>query len=264
MVLNRRGVIATAFAALISIFGFVAVDDGSDSAETESVKLIVSAASSMQDALKDIADAYEDSDPDIDIALNFASSGALQQQIERGAPVDVFLSASPRQMDALQAKGLLLAGTRRDLLGNQIVLVTGNDGAIAQFNQLTTEAVDRIVIGEPESVPAGTYSREVLSTLQIYDQLSPKLVFAKDVRQVLAYVESGNVSAGLIYTTDAVLSKRLKIIATAPPNSHTPIVYPVAVLKNSRHREAASVFMDFLRSDTAHLVFEQYGFELLP
>lgn len=261
MALKRRGFAIAALATLATVLGAAALKQGSQSASTASITLTVSAAASLQDALGEVVAAYEDSHPDRAIVLNFASSGALQQQIEQGAPVDLFLSAAPRQMDALQAKGLLLPESRRDLLGNRIVLVAPlQEGAIAQFADLTTDAVSRIVMGEPESVPAGTYSQETLLSLNIYDQVQPKLVFAKDVRQALTYVESGNVSAGLVYATDAALSTRVRTVATAPPNSHAPILYPVAILKNSRQPEAALAFADFLTSATATAIFEQYGF----
>ena len=265
MVWKRRWLLGAAIASLAALLGSTILNQGDDPA-AGSVTLIVSAAASVQDALAEVVRAYEVEKPEVKVNLNFASSGALQQQIERGAPVDVFLAASPRQMDALQAKDLLLSETRRNLFSNQIVLVTSRDrdAVIKGFAGLTAATVKRIVIGEPESVPAGTYAKEVRSSLQLYSQLAPKLVFAKDVRQALAYVESGNVSAGLIYATEAALSAQVHTVATASPSSHTSIVYPVAAIQHSRQPDAARAFVDFLVSDAARLTFERYGFTPIP
>lgn len=287
MGVSRRYFLGMVGAVGVTLLGSNLLKPNNQSVATGSATLTLSAASSTQDALKEVIHAYRDVAPDVTIYLNFASSGALQQQIEQGAPVDIFLSAAPRQMDALETKGLLVPETRRDFLGNQMVLVTsltravvtpggrvratdrisiteGVDAAIASFSILTTNATERIVIGEPNSVPAGAYAKEVLSSLGLYQQLSPKLVFAKDVRQALAYVESGNVSAGLVYATDAALSSRVQAIATAPPESHRPIVYPIAVTQNSRQPDAARAFIDFLTRDTIRSTFDRYGFIVLP
>ncbi|MEM9219080.1 MAG: molybdate ABC transporter substrate-binding protein [Cyanobacteria bacterium P01_F01_bin.150] len=235
------------------------------------VTLTISAAASLQDALREVITIYEETNPTVTIALNTASSGALQQQIEQGAPVDVFLSAAPRHMDALHEKGLLLPGTRQNLLGNQLVLVAHQaiasskqpQDAIASFADLANTTVTHIVMGRPDSVPAGTYSKEVLSSLGLYGTLTPKLVFSKDVRQALTYVESGNVSAGLVYATDAALSETIQVVAIADPSTHSPIVYPVAVLKQSRHPDMAKLLADFLASEQAQAIFERYGFKSL-
>jgi molybdate transport system substrate-binding protein len=230
-------------------------------AQSESVELTVSAAASLQDAMKEIQPIYEAENPNITITYNFGSSGSLQQQIEQGAPADVFLSAAPKQMNALQEKDLLLEGTRQDLLKNSIVLVVPKEATgLANFKELETEKASKIAIGEPESVPAGQYSKEVLTSLNLFESLRSKFVFAKDVRQVLTYVETGNVDAGLVYATDAKVSDRVKVAATAPEDTHAPIIYPVAVLKDSPNPEAAKEFVEFLTSDRAKAVFEEYGF----
>ena len=223
--------------------------------------LTISGAASTQDALKAVAERYRQVAPETEVVFNFASSGALQSQIEQGAPVDIFLSAAPRQMDALEKQGLLLAGTRRDLLRNQLVLIAAPDVEIASFDDLTSPQVERIVIGNPESVPAGEYSQEMLASLALYDALTPKLVFAKDVRQALAYVETGSVAAGLVYTTDAALSSNVRVVAIAPPDTHAPIVYPVAAIADTPRPEAAEAFLNFLSGEAARAEFEQYGFQ---
>jgi molybdate transport system substrate-binding protein len=227
----------------------------------ESVSLTISAAASLQDAMKAIAPIYAQDNPNIEINYNFASSGALQQQIEQGAPVDVFLSAAPKQMNALEQKDLLLPQTRRDLLKNRMVLVVPlAQTKVSEFKDLTKDSVEKVAIGDPDSVPAGMYGKQVLESLQLYDSISTKFVFAKDVRQVLSYVETENVAAGLVYATDAATSDRVEVIATAPEDAHEPIVYPVAAIRDSTHPDAAKAFVEFLATEDATEIFEQYGF----
>jgi len=229
----------------------------------ESVEITVSASASLQDAMKAIAPLYTQEQANVIITYNFGSSGSLQQQIEQGAPVDVFLSAAPKQMNALQEKDLLLTDTRKDLLKNSIVLVTPKDKTdISNFKGLTTDKVSKVAIGDPESVPAGQYGKEVLTSLNLYKPIQDKLVFAKDVRQVLSYVETGNVEAGLVYATDANVSDNVKVVATASETSHAPIIYPVAVLKESKYPDSAKAFVQFLSTEPAKAVFEEYGFSL--
>lgn len=227
--------------------------------------LLISAAASLQDAMKDVGKLYQEKNRSSKIIYNFASSGTLQQQIEQGAPVDVFLSAAEKQINALEKKDLLLEGTRKNLLKNQVVLITpknANTAQISGFKDLTSERVKRLSIGEPQSVPAGQYSREVLTSLNLYDQLKPKIVFAKDVRQVLTYVEAGNVDAGIVYATDAKVSDQVNVVTTAPENTHSPIIYPVAVIKQSKNPAAAKAFIQFLTSEPAKVVFKKYGFDI--
>jgi len=229
------------------------------SPQAKAVTLTVSAAASLQDVMKAIQAVYRQEHPHTNLVYNFGSSGSLQQQIEQGAPVDVFFSAAQQQMNALEQQELLLPGTRQNLVGNQVVLVAPKNSDIADFQDLIKDSVQRTAIGDPRSVPAGQYAQEVLISLKLYEALKPKLVFARDVRQVLTYVETGNADAGLVYATDA-RSERVRVVATAPPNTHQPILYPVAVIKASKNAEAAQEFVQFLVSDRAQAIFSQYGF----
>jgi molybdate transport system substrate-binding protein len=223
--------------------------------------LTVSAAISMKDALDGVAALYGAAKPDTSLHFNLGASGTLQHQIEQGAPVDVFISASPDQMDALQAQGLLLANTRENLVKNEIVLIVPvGQSAVSSFQDLLRPAVKVVAIGEPQAVPAGKYGQQVLTHFGIYDQLKPKLVFGKDVRQVLTYVATGNADAGIVYRTDALTSQKVSIIAVAPSDSHSPVIYPVAVLKGSHDPDAAKAFVEFLFGPGARAVFEKYGF----
>lgn len=240
--------------------------DGSSSEPTTSpINLTLSAAASLKDAMAEIKPIYEQKKPNTSLTLNLASSGSLRQQIEQGAPVDVFISASPSHLNMLQEKGLIVDETRRNLLKNQIVLIVPNENtaAVNTFQDLTKNTIQNISIGEPESVPAGKYGKEVLTFLGIYETLEPKIVFAKDVRQVLNYVATGNVDAGIVYRTDTNASDAVKIVANAPDDSHTPVVYPIAVIKDSKNIEAAKEIEEFLFTPEAKAVFEKYGFIVL-
>lgn len=224
-------------------------------------KLLVSAAASLRESLQEIQLLYPQNKQNINLTYNFGASGALQQQIENGAPADVFISAGKKQIDALQEKGLILPDTRRNLLTNRLVLIVPiNSLEVSNFRQLTNAKVKRIAVGEPRSVPAGQYAEQVFINLGILQQIKPKFVLGNNVRQVLAAVESGNVDAGVVYTTDARTSQQVKQVATAAENLHSPIVYPVAVLKNSRNIPAAKEYIQFLFSNQARTLFQKYGF----
>lgn len=226
--------------------------------------LLVSAAASMKDVLAEIKPLYQQSQPNVSITYNFGASGALQRQIEQGAPVDVFISAAKKQVDALEQKNLLVPGSRTVIAKNRLVLVVpGNVSGISSFFNLRDARVKKIAIGEPRSVPAGQYAQQVLQKLKIWDQIKSKLVFANNVRQVLASVESGNADAGLVYVTDARISNKVKVVVAADEKYHSPIIYPLAILKRSKNVDTAKNFSQFLASDKAKAVFKKYGF-ILP
>lgn len=224
-------------------------------------EITVSAAISLKDVLEEIAQLYRAERPRTVIHFNLGASGSLQLQIEQGAPVDIFISAAPKQMDALESEDLLLAGTRKNLVENEVVLIVpkGKTG-ITRFQDLTRPEVKLIAVGEPHAVPAGKYAQETLTHLGIYDQLKPKFVEAQDVRQVLTFVETGNADAGIVYRTDAMTSNRVAIVATAPEDSHSPVIYPVAVIKDSKNASAAEDFVKFLLGAKARGVFRKFGF----
>ena len=232
-----------------------------ESKDSSSVNLTISVAASLQDAIADIGDLYSQQMPSVKLTYNFGSSGSLQQQIEQGAPVDIYISAAERNMDVLDDKNFLLSDSRRNLLKNEVVLISSKKNTdIKGFSQLKADSVEKIAIGAPDSVPAGKYSQEVLESLKLAKSLESKFVFAKDVRQVLTYVETGNVAAGMVYSTDAQVSEQVKIIETAPKNSHSPIIYPMAIVKESKQPKQAQDFMEFLLSDRATKIFTNYGF----
>ena len=226
-------------------------------------EITVSAAVSLKDALEEIAQLYRTGKPDVAVHFNLGGSGTLQRQIEQGAPVDIFISASPAEMDNLAAKGLLLPGTRTNLVANRVVLIVPvSTTNIASFQDLALPQVKLIAIGESQTVPAGKYAQQVLTHLGLYEQLKPRFVLAKDVRQVLTYVATGNADAGIVYATDARVSSKVKVVATAPAGSHSPVIYPMAIVKDSRNPSDAKEFETFLQKPAAQSVFQKYG--LLP
>ena len=229
--------------------------------ENKTIELNISAAASLKEAMADLEAAYTSKNPEVSFVINYGSSGSLQQQIEQGAPCDLFISAGEKQMTALEEEGLLLDGTNKDLVKNSLVLVTSNDSEISSIDSLNSDAVSKIALGEPASVPAGKYADETLTSLAIKDSLNNKLVFAKDVKEVLAWTASGNADAGFVYLSDALSSDGVKIVETISEEYHSPITYPVAIIKDSDDIDAAKAFEDFLFTDEAQEIFEKYGYK---
>jgi molybdate transport system substrate-binding protein len=257
---NRRSFILV-LAVLISALVAGPASSKPPATPAPGTEITVSAAISLKDALDEISQLYRAKSPGTLIHFNLGGSGTLQQQIEQGAPVDVFISASPDQMDALESKGLLLAGSRKDMVRNSVVLIVpkGKTG-IASFQDLAGADVKFIAVGEPKTVPAGKYAQEILTHFGLYEKLKPKFVLGKDVRQVLTYVATGNADAGIVYATDALTSADVTVVATAPKDSHSPVVYPLALIKNSKNIEEAKKFADFLTGPESTEVFKKYGF----
>ncbi len=229
------------------------------------VDLIVSAAASLKDALDEAKELYKAEKPNANLNISYAGSGTLQQQIEQGAPVDLFFSAATSNMNTLKDKNLLDNDTLKNLLQNKLVLIVPSDSTskISSFEEVTNDEIKKIALGEPTTVPAGKYARQVFTYLNMLDAVTERTVFAKDVREVLTWVESGNADAGVVYSTDAKISDKVKVIATATDGSHDPIVYPAAVIKATKHSVAAKDFLNFLTTDAAKAVFVKYGFSVL-
>lgn len=231
-------------------------------AAQQPVELNISAAVSLKDALSEIQKNYQAKYPHVKLLYNLGASGSLQKQIEQGAPADIFISAAPKQMDDLEAKNLVNKATRKNLVENKLVVVIPNESKlnITKYEDLTQAAVQKIAIGETAVVPAGQYAEQVLKKLSIWDKIKDKVVFAKDVRTVLTYTETGNVEAGIVYKTDAASSTKVKVAATAPEGSHQPIIYPIAVLSGTKQQKAADEFVAYLFSAESKAIFEKNGF----
>lgn len=218
-------------------------------------------AASLTDAMKEIKTMYEQQHPGAELFLSFGGSGALAQQIENGAPADVFFSAGKKQMDGLVKKDLIEASSVENRLQNKIVLIAPSDNTtITSFEDLAKPVITKIGIGDPASVPAGQYTEEVYRNMKLTESLKDKLVIASDVRQVLSWVETGNVEAGTVYETDAKMSDKVKIVAIATQDTHKPIVYPVGLVKEAKDKESARAFMEYLSSEEAIDIFVKYGF----
>jgi len=226
-------------------------------------EITVSAAISLKNAFTDIGGAFEKSHPGVKVNINFGSSGALAKQILSGAPVDVYASAAQKDMNDVDKAGLLSPGTRADFARNGMVLVQPRQAHVklAAFSDLTKLEVKKIAVGNPKTVPAGRYAMEVLQYYKIADALKDKLVLAENVRQVLDYVARGEVDAGLVYPTDAMTRpQEVQVIATAPPASHKPVVYPLALLKDAPHAAVGKEFIATVLSPTGQEMLKKNGF----
>jgi len=252
------------------LFVFVPGTAGSfalGAAPQQSSPITVSAAISLKDALDELGPIFQaqqhrkNGGSGTIVTYNYGGSGTLARQIEQGAPVDVFFSAAEKQMDELAAQGLIVADTRRDLVGNALVLIApAQSTALHSFQDLSNAAVKTIALGETSTVPAGMYARQTLEHLGLFAAVEKKVVYAKDVRAVLTYVETGNADAGMVYQTDANTSQQIRVIAVAPADSHDPILYPAAVLRDAKDKAAARAFLEFLQEPDARAVFQKYGF----
>lgn len=249
---------------LVALVGLMGWLSGAFAATQQ--ELLVSGATSLKEPLQQIGALFEQRHPEVKVVLNLGASGVLQQQIERGAPVDVFISAAPKQMDDLQTKGLILDETRHMLAANVVVLIksAGLRLDLTSFKDLAKPEIKRIAIGNPRTVPAGQYAEEILTNLRLWDLLQPKLILTESVRQALVYVVRGEVEAALVYTTDARSAAReVEVVATAPQNSHRPVVYQAAVVKTSKQGSLARAFVDLALSDAGQQILTSHGF-LLP
>jgi molybdate transport system substrate-binding protein len=224
--------------------------------------LTVFAAASLTDALNDVGKAYKAKTGN-DVVFSFAASSVLAKQIEASGGADAFLSADSDWMNYLDNKGFIQHGTRKDLLGNHLVLIApANQAApiaiVPHFDLAGALKGGRLSIADPDSVPAGKYARTALTTLGVWNGVVNHLVQAENVRVALAYVSRGEAPLGIVYTTDALSDKKVRIVGTFPDNSHTPIVYPAALTNDAKPE--AKAFLDFLSGPEAGAIFEKDGF----
>ena len=224
-------------------------------------ELIVSAAASLTNAMKEVASNFEKTHPGAKIVCNFAASGVLLQQMAKGAPVDVFAAADQKTMNQAQEKKLILPATRKNFARNKLVLIVPINSKLtsSSLKDLTKPAIKRVAVGNPVTVPAGRYAKEALMKAGLWDKLTPKYIMAESVRQVLDYVRRGEVDTGFVYSTDAAIAKgKVKIIQTVP--GHTPILYPIAVATSTKKKALGQKFLDFVLSPKAQAIFKKYGF----
>jgi len=220
----------------------------------------VFAAASLTDSLKDLAAAYASQSGD-NIVFNFAASGVLSRQIEAGAPADLIFFADEAHADVLEQKGLLLGGSRRDVLGNSLVIITTPDHpAMASPAELTNAVYQHVALGDVITVPCGAYAKIYLTRQGLWAAVAPKVIPFDNVRAVLAAVETGNVDAGVVYATDALISKKVKVAYAVAVGDGPQINYPLALLKDAPEPAAAQKFAAFLSSHASATVFKKYCF----
>ncbi|MBL28981.1 MAG: molybdate ABC transporter substrate-binding protein [Rhodospirillaceae bacterium] len=230
--------------------------------------VLVFAAASQKDALDAVIEAYEaGGGGDVDAA--YESSSTLARQIEQGAPADIFVSANPKWMDYVEERGLIDKATRKDLLGNSLVLIVPKDSTVGTvtiapgFDLAGMLGDSRMAMGDPDHVPAGTYGRQALESLGVWSDIEPKVARADNVRAALALVSRGETPFGIVYGSDAVADKTVRVAGTFPDDSHPAIIYPVAVTTDASNAEAAAAFLAFMATSEAAAIFERYGFRLL-
>jgi len=233
------------------------------SAGLQAAEISVFAAASLTDSLKEIAAGYEKSSGD-KITFNLGASSTLARQIEAGAPADIFFSADEAQMNGLAKLGLIDPATRKSRLGNSLVVVVTADSTlqINSASDLTNATVKQIALADPKAVPAGVYAKAWLTQQQLWPAIEPKVVPTENVRAALAAVESGNVEAGVVYKTDAGISKKVKVAYEVPAADAPDISYPMALVKDSKQPDAAKNFLNYLDSKEAGDIFKKFGFVL--
>ncbi|WP_445490755.1 molybdate ABC transporter substrate-binding protein [Niallia sp. 03133] len=267
--MRRNVIMAFLFSFILVVLAACGANEKQTSKEQKkesapkTVELNISAAASLTDAMGDLQKTFQKTHSNVKFTNNFGSSGNLAQQIQQGAPADIFLSADQKWMNTLSDSKLIRTDTRKDFSGNKIVLITGKDSKIdiKSFNDLNASKIGQVAIGDPKSVPAGTYTKESLEKINKWKDLESHFVFGSDVVQTLTYVESGNTDIGFVYSSDAALSDKVKVLAEADSSWHKPIIYPAAVTSDSKNPKEAAEFVDFLLTDEAQSILSKYGFE---
>jgi molybdate transport system substrate-binding protein len=272
MTFNKKLILAIAAILALVVFvsgctdnsttGDVVTDVNTDSGSDGVTTITVSAAASLTEAFTELETVFEEENPDINVNYNFAGSGTLRMQIEGGAPIDVFASASQSHMNILSNESLIVEESRKDFASNTVVLITPVDSTlnITGPEDLLSNDVETISIGNPETAPVGKYTVEALEQEGLWDKLQSKTLLADDVKQVLVYVERGEVDAGFVYSTDAATADEGTIEVKATIPTVTPISYPIAVVASSEHQKEAQTFVDFVTSDEGRAILQSYGF----
>jgi molybdate transport system substrate-binding protein len=242
------------FACLIGVQAAAADEDRSP--------ITVFAAASLTNVLQELGDAFT-KDSSIPVRFSFAASSALARQIENGSRADMFFSADLEWMDYLQTRSLIRPATRHDVLGNQLVLIAPGDSKITlkiqpHFALAATLGKGRLATGDPDSVPVGRYAYEALANLGVWDEVSARLVRADSVRSALAFVDRGEATLGIVYATDALIDKNVRVVDTFPAGSHMPIIYPAALTVGAK--PDAAKFLAYIRGPAGDAAFRRYGF----
>ena len=247
------------------LFDFLGGNSNSTDTSLDGKEVNLAAAASLKNVYDEkLIPMFQEKYPGAKVTPTYASSGDLQTQIENGLETDVFMSAANKQMDALAEKGLIDNSTNLQFLENKVVLIVPADSNsnISSFDDLKN-VEGNIAIGDPESVPAGQYAQEVLNNTGIWDDVESKLSLGTDVTAVLNQVAQGSAECGIVYATDAKSTDDVKVICEAPEDAlKTPVIYPVAAIKDAKDADAAQKFLDFLQTKEAKDVFVEYGFTI--
>lgn len=228
---------------------------------TEETTITLAAAASLKNCFEDaLIPLFIEKNPEITVQATYDSSGKLQAQIEEGADVDVFFSAGMKQMSALIERGIVDEASVLELLDNEVVLIKGVGAENAVYSFESIGNAETIAIGDPESVPAGQYAREVLTALGLFDSNAEKFSLGTNVTEVLNWVAEGSADVGIVYATDAASTDKVEIVAKAPEGSVGSIIYPVGMVAQTNHEVASKAFLAFLASEDALKIFEAYGF----
>ncbi|MDV4152428.1 molybdate ABC transporter substrate-binding protein [Clostridium sp. AL.422] len=257
--MKKKSVLILALSLLITLFsGCSSNEPLKNSNETT---ITIAAAASLKNCMEDeLIPMFIEKYPNIKIQATYDSSGKLQTQIEEGAEVDVFMSAAIKQMNELNKEGLIEDNSIVELLENKIVLIVPkvSNKEIKSFDDILKS--DKIAIGDPASVPAGQYAKELFENLKIWDEVSAKASLGTNVTEVLNWVAEGSADSGIVYSTDAASNNKVDVVLEAPEGSVSKVIYPIGIVKASKNKEEAKNFTDFLKSEEAIKVFESYGF----
>jgi molybdate transport system substrate-binding protein len=231
-------------------------------ADEDKPSITVFAAASLTNVLQELGDGFT-KDASIPVRFSFAASSALARQIENGSRADVFFSADLEWMDYLESRKLIQPATRHDVVGNQLVLIAPADSKIVlkiqpHFALAATLGKGRLATGDPDSVPVGRYAHEALANLGVWDEVSARLVRADSVRSALAFVDRGEAALGIVYATDALIDKKVRVVDAFPAATHMPIVYPVALTIGAK--ADAAKFLAYIRGPAGSVAFQHYGF----
>lgn len=245
---------------LIGLISVAVLMCGCSNTPAQDGELLVSTASSLTEVMEKMEAEFQKIEPDIELSFNYGSSSKLRSQIEQGAPADLFLSASEKDMDILQSQQLIETDSVVPFAENRLVLASlGEFPETADFSEVITKTKETIAVGEPDSVPLGDYTRQALNSQDLWQKLEGRLIYAKDARQVVTYIESGNAELGIIYSSDAVISREITDTLEVPGQTDR-VVYPGAVVAASQKQQAAADFLDFVTGPKGQAILEEYGF----
>lgn len=231
----------------------------------QAADLYVSGAASLTNAFNEIKDVFMKKNAGVTVLTNYAASNPLLKQMVEGAPVDVFASADQATMDKAVKANTIMPNTRKDFALNDLVLIVPADGTakVSDVQSLTGDTVKKIAIGNPDSVPAGRYTKAALTAVNLWDTLQPKYINSSSVRQALDYVSRGEVDAGFVYRTDALKAgDKVKIVSVV--TGHEPVLYPIAVALTGRNTADGKKFVAFVLSDEGQKILAKYGFSPAP